>query len=415
MRSSRSHRSLTRLLVSATAVLAACGVTAPAAFARVNINPPLGEVPATAATVTCSPIIVYAARGSSENSTEPATHAPGQFEPGTTKPMSKYYFGLGEEMEPAYVYFRDTYPAGYVSLVTDRAPQSADGLPGGTDPDGPATLGDRSVGIEATVGHLDPFVNYEQSALQGAQAAVRDLNMIHARCPQSKLALAGYSEGAEVLRRALAQLTWTPGPGMAATMIFGDVLWKAGDVNVSFVGDASRDIKGAIRAAYEGDNGFRSGVRYAISPIPLWAPGWNITTYCHGGDLACQWRFGTLVAHQTYGLEDAVGAAARLARTLGGPFVKPVVTAIALNQPKACFNPWTGITEKLSIEGSPAGTEATFTSQWEPFPMQPFKTVTLKDTTDQYVIRSVNTGAYPRYVVRDGDGNKLDYRNACTT
>ncbi|MDQ8043461.1 MAG: cutinase family protein [Patulibacter sp.] len=395
-----------------TAAFALTGLAAGSASARVNVNPPLGEVPATAATVQCTPVIVYAVRGSSENSNVPAAHAPGQFEPGTTRPMTKYYMGLGEEMEPAYVLFRDTYPKGYVSLVTNRAPQNDGGLGGGTDPNGPATNGYRAVGVEATLGHPDPFVNYEQSALQGAAIATTDLNLIHARCAGSKLVLAGYSEGAEVLRRATASLSWTPAPGMAAGMIFGDVLWKASDRNVTFVGDNARDGRGAILAARDGDNHLGSPVRYAIAPIPQWPAGWNITSWCHGGDLACQWRGGTLIAHQTYGLEDAVAAAGRMARQIGGPFIKPVVTAIPLNQPRQCFVRGSRYVEQLSIAGSPAGTSATFTSQWEPFPFFPFKPVTLKDQTDKTIVRSSMTGLQIRYVVR-WNGDKLDYRNVC--
>jgi hypothetical protein len=398
VRLSRRARSLAGL--SAVLLCSLAGLTAPALGAGADVNPPLGELPPLAGRAQCAPIIVYATRGSSENNDVPADHATGQ---------SKYYEGLGEELVPIYVKFRELYAPGQVELITNRAPRKWSGLGTGLDPSGPAVGGYPSVGIAWTT-KVDPFTLYERSVENGVQAMVSDLNTLRERCPESKLVLLGYSEGAEISRRALARLAWTPAAGQGFVMTFGDVLWRAAEAGVKYVGDAARDEKGVIRAAREGDNGIASPVRFAIPPIPAWAKGWDITTYCHGGDFACQWRGGTLIAHGTYHREDAVGASARLAHNVGGPFAAPVVTAMPTIQ-GACYPRNSRLTELLTVEGpTPPEFTATLTSQWEPTSFGPFPALAV--TAAKPLRRTFLVGWMSRVVVRYG-GQKLDYRNRC--
>jgi hypothetical protein len=403
MRLSRRTRSRVLPLVAGAISALALGSASPALAG--DVNPILNEVPPLAADATCAPIIVYASRGSSENSTYPAAHAQGQL--GATK----YYEGLGEELEPIYVAFRDLYAPGTVELVTNRAPQRYNGPGSGVDPAGPPVVGYPAVGIALTW-KTDPFRLYEGSVEMGVQSAVRDLNTLHAKCPQSKLLIAGYSEGAEVSRRALARLDWTPDAGTGFVMTFGDVLWKSSEPNVKYVGDTARDQKGTIRAAREGDNWLASPVKYAVPPIPQWAGGWDVNSWCHGGDFACQWRGGTVTAHTSYHREDAFGASARMADAIGGPYAAPVVVAKPTNY-ASCYKLGSRVTEQLSVEGGEdASASATFTSQWEPFPMMsPFSNTRITD--DHGVVRKTFAVGLNGRLSVSYDGHKLDYRDGC--
>lgn len=371
-------------------------------------NPPLTEIPQTAASVQCSPIIVYASRGANENPDSPSLRAPGQTESGGAKPRSKYYDGLGEELLPVYTQLRDTYAPGTVGLVTNRAPRETN-LMGATDPQGPAEgAGFRAVGPQFT---LSAFYDYALSVNEGKQAAIRDLTQIHERCPDSKLVVMGYSAGAEVTRRALASLPWKPEPGQAMAIVFGDVLWKAGEKNLSYVGDTAIDQVGAIRATKEGDFGLSfSLLGFKIASIPKWPSGWNATTYCHGGDLACQLRSGTLLAHESYHDEDALGASYRIAAYLGGPYVRPVIVA-KLYSSRSCFRRAANVGTGFKVLNPTPGAQVRIDAQWEMTPFVPFKPIVLSAERPE-ARRGFFSGLFPRLRI-EVDGHKLDYRNVC--
>jgi hypothetical protein len=209
-------------------------------------------------------------------------------------------------MQPIYAEFRSRYPAGHVELVTNRAPQATTAeRPGGLDPEGPPDFGYRAFGAAGGTSSL--IGPYQSSVDEGVRNAVRDLLTLHERCPHSQMLIMGYSEGADVTRRALAALPWTPGPGAAFTMIFGDVLWRADDPGVIQSGDATPAGKGLIRAARDGAaiplvNGAE------IPPIPDFPDGWNVTSWCHHDDLACQWPSPSTAGHLDYHSRESLHA-----------------------------------------------------------------------------------------------------------
>lgn len=365
---------------------------------------------ASAEAVACSDVIAYVSRGSSENDL------------GSTQ---DYRGGFGAQLLPIVSGLRDLYgsdAAGRprLQIVLNRAP-SGGGRAGGTDPLGPGAdrgyVGYRALGGEyafpAPLGSITRA--YEDSVDDGVIALIRDVTLIHQRCPSSKLALIGYSAGAEITRRATDELTrtaWAPAPGTGYAFVFGDSSWHADEPNVAYVGNADRHWKGAIRYLQQTNT---LGLGTAIHPIPGYPATWPTTSWCHGADLACQYPAGTLAEHTSYGARDAIGAAARIARTVGvtgGAFAKPVVTG-RLSTTATCLRPNTTITATLSIAGSPAGTvgrvTGTFGFGFAPFPAQ---TLTTAEPTRTVTIK---TGFLRGQLsLRGAGGALLDYRNPCT-
>ncbi|MDO9355352.1 MAG: cutinase family protein [Solirubrobacteraceae bacterium] len=395
-------------VVSTLAVALIGAMAQPAAAAETPyVNPSFNDRIYTSSDVTCSAIIVYASRGAGENLGTVSKRAVGQFEADGVTPRSKYYDGLGEELLPIYSNFRDLYAPGAISLVTNRAPQTTDTL-GGTDPQGPTGPGHRGVGVTFT---RSAFYDYALGVNDGKRAAISDLDTIHARCPDSKLVVMGYSAGAEINRRAMASLSWKPKPGTAMAISFGDPTWRPKEPYLSYVGDADFLQFGSIQAARHGDFGFKISIfGFSISSIPDYPDGWNATSYCHGGDMSCQYRGGLITAHETYHLEDAVGAAFKVAGYIGGPFVKPVIVA-NINSKAVCFKRGSRVNTTFKVLN--AGPDDTFTikSSWEPLPFQPFADFTLS-AERPVARRSSYSGLFPRFRM-DWNGNKLDYRNVC--
>lgn len=399
-----------RRRVACCAAVAGALLTVPAVSASAAVHPVLGEAVATAAQAECAPIVFYANRGSSENLNARADRADGRMEADGTTGLTKYFEGLGQVLAPIYLQMRGDLAAGRIVAVANRAPQTST-EPGPFDPLGDPQVGYRAIGYKLT--KLGSFTTYRRSVDEGVAAAVRDLTLIHDRCPATTLVVAGYSEGAEVARRALAALPWTPAPGKAYAMIFGDPLWKSREPGVHHVGDSARDQKGAFRTAREGDLGIAApSVMKALEPpIPGWAAGWDVTSWCHGGDGACQWRPGALIAHLTYGEADAVGAAARMATTLGGPYARPVVSA-RITSAGQCYPTGKRLRIVVSMVGAtPDSPPVTVRTQWEPTPWSPTGPITVSPAAP-VVTKSFPSGLFPRLVVWLGD-HKLDYRNVC--
>lgn len=409
MPTSWRHRRRAALCAGVVAGVLIALPAAPAAAAP--YNPQLGETVPTAAEVACAPVVFYANRGSSENSNARADEAGGRLEADGITGLTKYFDGLGQVMAPVYTELRDNLAPGRIRLVTNRAPQTST-EPGPFDASGAATVGYRAIGFKVT--KIGSMATYRRSVDEGVRAAVRDLTQIHDRCPETTLIVAGYSEGAEVARRALAALPWTPSAGKAHAMIFGDPLWKSREPGVHYVGDTARDQKGAFRTAREGDLGFAAPAIFRAfqPPIPSWPAGWDVTTWCHGGDGACQWRPGALMAHLTYGEADGVGAAARMATTLGGPYARPVVSA-RITSAGQCYPTGKRLRVVVTMVGAVAGSApVTVHSGWEPFKFAaPFADVSVGPAAP-VVTKSFATGLFPRLVVSVG-GLKLDYRDVC--
>lgn len=429
----RPSRRWARFGVPAPLMLALAAIAAGGAQTAVAATLPPYAYTATSACQNWSSapgatqVIVYASRGSEEND--------------TPDHPDQYRGGLGAELEPIYAEIVKRYRPGDVRLVTNRAPQRTTLSTGGQDPSGPPgtnpaatpTQNAQTSGYPAAGTEYHPDQNpdvstisgfYAQSVTEGTNAAWRDLSVLRVRCPSRvKLLAIGYSEGAEVTRRALAKLTFTPAAGTAMAMVFGDVLWSPTEPNMSFVGDTDPILKGYIRAVRVGIAGPAAAAN--VAAIPPFPAAWNVTSYCHRGDLACQFPLGTLQAHLTYGEDDAIGASGRAAQYLGG-FANAVTARLSTGA--QCYPAGAPLAAVISVAGAPAGAAATVFGRYQQplWTEQAFAPVTvnvgpggtgtpvalrpLDPRKDAIVLRLRD----PSQSATDQDrGAKLDYRRRC--
>jgi hypothetical protein len=363
----------------ATMALAASGLTlaaaSPAAAApqdldRTPVSPtPVANVGHSAA---CTPITVYVSRGSSENDTSDG---------------AKYVNGVGEEMTPFVNSFRALYPAGTVTVTANVNP----GYP--------------AVGI--TFDPPFPVGGYVPSVAAGADQGAADLTAIRTACPSTRLVVVGYSEGAEVARRAVARVT-PPPAGQAVTLLFGDVWWKAGEAGVRYVGDVSSNENGLIREVAAGHVAIVNDGA-TIPPLPALPAGWNTISYCHGGDPACQWPGPldpVLNAHLNYDDTDHWGAAVKAARSLTGVTASaPLPVATIASATSACI----GGSGPVPVALAAGSAAATFSTIWEPFDFAPANTTTLA-ANGSTTISIARPGVRLKTVV---NGQKIEYKNAC--
>jgi hypothetical protein len=163
--------------------------------------------------------------------------------------------------------------------------------------------------------------NYANAVNSGVKYAVADLTYLHTICPHAGIAALGYSQGADVVRRAVAQLWAALTPAQQAR---GDLSWVTavllGDPNFDPLeqtgfssGDFDASSKGLAPWSW-------ASARLLLSqppqlPMPL------LNEYCHKGDLVCQGlALGNGIApHLTYGSRDAKGLAWRLGHGILGP------------------------------------------------------------------------------------------------
>lgn len=165
----------------------------------------------------------------------------------------------------------------------------------------------------------NPFVAipYRQSVANGVQSADQNIADLATLCPRSWLVLGGYSQGAQVMRAALAKLDEQERQHVAAVVFFGDPYFSASEPNVQTFSTFDRHESGVLRQL----------------PAPVPAPidafyGGRVFSWCHLHDIVCQglhlgngWS-----SHKTY-YEDAEEAAGRIAGRLAAAGFAPGLPA----------------------------------------------------------------------------------------
>jgi pimeloyl-ACP methyl ester carboxylesterase len=239
--------------------------------------PITAEAATPSATVACRPIMVYGVRGSGESY---AVNG-----------------GLGGTVGSFVQRLNANYPAGTVGFVADDY---------------------EAVDIRAAV--LSPR-RYGNSVRQGVSRMLTDITALRTACPSTQLVLAGYSQGADVIRRAASQLPSerTGGfPNYSAIVLFGDPTFitdepysGTADVIASHINMAPHVITvGSFDPRLRGIE--RNGALNAFTGLPA-PPAWSgnpavILSYCHNNDIVCGSR-GIFDPHFTYGDADASLAA----------------------------------------------------------------------------------------------------------
>lgn len=274
-----------RLVV--TGVLALTGTIPVMATAAVTST----AQPAAAASTTCASVFFYGVRGSGETPV-PSTQANGPANPGDTTGQGPYpgNTGLGTPIGQTYNALAAELPAG----VTVQA--EGDGYPAVSVPDAVASFG----------------AAYATSMGDGVADAVADLDAEHAACPSTTLVVAGYSQGADVIRRALnpniaypvgsttpfPRLNFTPTAGKDFLLLFGDL---------DFHNEAGPIVTG-------GGSMGNSGLGLALAaaglnpPVPSIPSVWHTVSFCHSDDIVCQFSLGSGVTqHTDYGFEAGSG------------------------------------------------------------------------------------------------------------
>jgi Cutinase len=232
-----------------------------------------GAVTPRAASVACPRVIVYYSRGSGQGLGDKPSES--------TSPRDELHRALDT-----------TYPAAN-SLVANAYPAV-------------------SIRIEL-FGHRPPSIprraKYLASVASGVQVARYNLVSLSELCPLSHLVVAGYSQGADVTRRAVAELPSDTVRHIAAVLLFGDPYFMPGEPGVTAVDGAADRHVGLLRQVHIG------------SPAPL--PGalyGKVFSWCRPKDVFCQGaHFGSRrQPHFDYVL-DVGSAAARIARLIPSP------------------------------------------------------------------------------------------------
>lgn len=166
---------------------------------------------------------------------------------------------------------------------------------------------------------------YYDSVESGASFFAHDVTDLATRCPGAAIAAGGWSQGAEVTRYGLARLATDVQQHVKAVALFGDPWFLSTEKNVTPSGGYDATLKGA-----------HYGVSYGLLPkaLPIAFAGRSIS-YCHSGDVVCQYSVGNLAAsvatnfsaHMTYG-QNTDAAAAYAKPLLGLPAPPPNRTAI---------------------------------------------------------------------------------------
>ena len=152
---------------------------------------------------------------------------------------------------------------------------------------------------------------YTRSVAAGVTSELRNIDDLMGICPTSDLLLAGFSQGAQVTRVALARLSESEQHHVTAVVLFGDPYFSASEAGVTVYGGFTPRQVGILRQ-------FRPKTTPAIPS----AFGGKVFTWCHPADSVCQGlhRGNGKASHSTYGT-DAQGAvaaiAARVSRAIG--------------------------------------------------------------------------------------------------
>jgi hypothetical protein len=141
----------------------------------------------------------------------------------------------------------------------------------------------------------DQYFKSVETGVDNLTAAVR--RRVH-DCPQQRIVLAGYSQGAEVVRRSLGQLI-SVAPHIGAVVLFGDPQFDP----------HSRAAQGSFSKRRHGVLGLPGGDFPAAFP--------HVVSYCRDGDLICQGFPNLTGAHGHYAPENTEQAAEKVADWLG--------------------------------------------------------------------------------------------------
>lgn len=121
-------------------------------------------------------------------------------------------------------------------------------------------------------------VDYVNSVQNGADLLKIALNNYWKLCPNSYVILGGFSQGAEVVRKAFAELESAQKSYVASVVLFGDPLFNPKDSSIN-MGNYTPGFRGIDIALY-GDK---------ATKVP---PKWNqrFQNYCTYGDPVCNWN-----------------------------------------------------------------------------------------------------------------------------
>jgi hypothetical protein len=200
--------------------------------------------------------------------------------------------GAGAQLQPLYKYFIARYGSKNVGLEANGYPAVAVINPWTNKPDPYKLLHD-----------------YKPSVLRGVKDAVADIKAFASKCGAGvhTLIIAGYSQGADVVRRAMAQI---PASSLPPSLFRQIILF--GDPNFSPAEDYDSHGKVYEYGDYHQQVG-KGRAFYALGGLP--APPPLPRTYplplswCHQNDSVCQ-RWGTSDSqHENYASRDAYSAA----------------------------------------------------------------------------------------------------------
>lgn len=110
----------------------------------------------------------------------------------------------------------------------------------------------------------------------GVTRLIDTVDLVRRACPSTVIVLAGYSQGAEVIRRALASGI-PQGDDVAGVVLISDPMFVTGDA------DAGVHLHGTFQEDHEG---IRTVVA-TVAPSPWVAP--RTFSICDQGDIVCQW------------------------------------------------------------------------------------------------------------------------------
>ncbi|GLI02322.1 hypothetical protein Pa4123_76000 [Phytohabitans aurantiacus] len=254
---------------------------------------------------SCAPIVMYSVRGTRENfNTDRVAEGQPRF-------WSKHGLasdrGLGMTGFALLERLRAVEPAGAVDAYSAYYPAA------------PTSFGINLINA-GTVAQV-----YRGSVAAGVAEAVRELNQINADCPGSRVLLTGFSQGAEVIRRALASpfLSASIASPRLLAIVFGDPNFDPREANVPGApgydpARAAVILNGSFDPTRTGLGDFLEPVIPVPPPLPA---RFTVASWCHAKDVVCQGE-GDSGPHSSYSRQD-VDAAAYLAAhhfaTTGGP------------------------------------------------------------------------------------------------
>lgn len=286
-------------VLALTAVLAAVTVTSTQAAtgqARASAAAAPGTNPAfrTFTNTHCPRLILYAARGS-----------------GDTATVGNNF--LGDTINSVYAHLRKTL--------------------GGGDNVGAAS--DVYDAVDVPVAAETGGVAYGDSVRGGVENAVNDIQTLNTDCPMSHIAVIGWSQGADVLRRALSRLSGLlQGTESMSGRYLLDGAYFFGDPN--FSSTETVQSSGDFASPSVGLRPYRSGLTKLAKSPRMPAMWW--VTYCHGRDPVCQFGFHTKTQHLNYAARDGAGVAWRIAAFRNGAFRNRVTVGSLTQTPVAYVN-----------------------------------------------------------------------------